>query len=143
MAVEGTKELLKKFEMLSTAGKTKVLRAASRAAGAAVVKEAKARIPVGSESHRTYDGTLVSPGFARRSIRAVTFVDKRSGKVGVRVGVRARAFYAINFVELEKGNSRHRGKPWLKPSFGATEKQQIEAFESRMRKVINKAVKMR
>lgn len=143
MAVEGTKALFKKFDTLSLAGKTKVLRAGARAAGAVVVKQAKANIPVGSEPHRTYDGVLVSPGFARRSIRAITYVNKRTGIVGVVVGVRSRAFYATHFVETERGNSKTRGKPWLSPAFGSTEARQISEFERRAKEVINKAIKQR
>ena len=141
MAVEGVKELMRKFEKLGAAGQTKVLRAACRGAGAVVRKQARANIPVGSEPHRLHDGTLVTPGFARKSIVARVFVNKSKGTVSVAIGVRAKAFYAVQFVEMERGNSRSRGKPWLRPAFETTEDQQRAQFERRFREVINKVVR--
>lgn len=141
MAVEGVKQLMKKFDALNVAGKTKVLRAAGRAAGAVVVKDARTRIPVGSKAHRTHDGVLVAPGFARRSIVTRLFVNRSNGKVSAAVGVRARAFYATQFVETEKGKSTRRGRPWLQPAFEATRAKQISEFERRFRAVIEKARK--
>jgi HK97 gp10 family phage protein len=155
MAVDGVKELLKKFDRLNTAGKTKVLRAASRAAGATVAKDARSRIPVGSQAHRTLNyrkigdrgkglgaaGILVTPGHARRSIKVATYVNRSTGAVGAVVGVRSSAWYAVQFVELEKGKSTRRGRPWLRPAFDATRAKQISEFERRFRAVINKALK--
>lgn len=136
--VLGVKELLRKFDQLKLAGQEKVLRAAVRSAGNAVAKEARQRIPVGSIAHRTYRKNLVSPGFARRSIRVLTYVDKRNGRVGAVVGVRAQAYYATQFVELERGKSKVKGKPWLRPAFEATTERQISEFNRAFLRVINK-----
>lgn len=141
--VDGVKELLRKFDELSTIGKEKALRAAVRGAVAPIVKQAKATIPVGTVAHRTYRNVLVSPGFARRSIVAKTFVDRRRGSVAAVVGVRAQAFYAVQFVELERGKSRDKGKPWLRPAFESTEQQQIDAFSKSLMRVINRIRKKR
>lgn len=137
-AVLGTKELLRKFNELQNEAKLKVLRAAARKAGNIVAKEAKSRIPVGSIPHRTYRKVLVSPGFAKRSIVVRTYINKRTGRVGAVVGVRAQAFYAVQFVELERGKSSARGKPWLVPAFNATSDQQENAFKVEMLRVIQR-----
>ena len=134
----GVKELMKKFDQLKAAGKEKVMRAAVRSAANAVAKEARQRIPVGSIAHRTYRKNLVSPGFAKRSIRVLTYVDKRNGRVGALVGVRAQAYYALNFVELERGKSKVKGKPWLRPAYEATAEKQISEFNRAFLRVINK-----
>lgn len=139
--VVGAKELLRKFDKLKVAGKEKVLRAAVRSAANVVAKEAKQRIPVGSVEHRTYRKVLVSPGFARRSIKVQTYVNKRTGAVGALVGVRAQAFYAVQFVELERGKSKVKGKPWLRPAFDATTEKQISEFNRAFLRVINKVAR--
>lgn len=153
--VLGVKELLRKFDQLKVAGKEKALRAAVRGAANVVVKEAKARIPVGSIPHRVggrkalkatrnraardrVQGVLVSPGFARRSIIARTYTDKKTGRVGAVIGVRAKAFYAVQFVEMERGKSKVKGKPWLRPAFDATEEKQISEFHRAFLRIINK-----
>jgi HK97 gp10 family phage protein len=141
MAVEGIQQLLKKFDQLSVAGKAKVLRAACRGAGAAVAKDARTRIPVGSESHRTYDKQLVAPGFARRSIVVQVQKNFTTGAISAVVGVRARAFYAMQFIEMERGKSSQTGRPWLVPAFEATRAKQISEFERRFKDVIAKALK--
>lgn len=137
-SVLGVKELLRKFDQLKVAGKEKALRAAVRGAANVVAKEAKQRIPVGSIAHRTYRKVLVSPGFARRSIKVQTYVNRRTGAVGAMVGVRAQAFYAVQFVELERGKSKQRGKPWLRPAFDATTEKQMSEFHRAFLRVINK-----
>lgn len=140
--VLGIKELLRKFDQLKTAGKEKVLRASVRGAANVVAKEAKQRIPVGSIAHRTYRKNLVSPGFARRSIKVQTYVNRRTGAVGAVVGVRAQAFYAVQFVELERGKSKQRGRPWLRPAFDATTEKQISEFNRAFLRVINKVARI-
>lgn len=154
-SVLGVKELLRKFEQLKTAGKEKALRAAVRGAANVVVKEAKARIPVGSIPHRVggrkalkakrnraareaKQGVLVSPGFARRSIVARTYTDKKTGRVGAVIGVRALAFYAVQFVEMERGKSKVKGRPWLRPAFEASESRMISEFHRAFQRVIQR-----
>lgn len=136
--VIGTKELLRKFNELQAEAKLKVLRAAARKGGNIIAKEAKARIPVGSEPHRTYRKVLVAAGFAKRSIVVRTYINKRNGRVGAVVGVRAQAFYAVQFVELERGKSSARGKPWLVPAFNATLQQQQDGYKVEMLRVIQR-----
>ena len=60
----------------------------------------KADIPVGTQQHRTYTKRLVQPGFAKRSIRQLTGTrDIGENKLSVATGVRAEAYYAIQFYD--------------------------------------------
>lgn len=153
--VIGIEELMRKFDMLKTAGKEKALKAAVRSAANVVVKEAKARIPVGSMSHRVggrkalaakrnraarerIQGVLVSPGFARRSIVARTYTDRKTGRVGAVIGVRAQAYYAVQFVEMERGKSKAKGRPWLRPAFQSSEPKMISEFHRAFQRVIQR-----
>lgn len=138
-AVEGMRELMRALGELGAGVQLNALRSAAQAAGRAVVKNAQGRIQVGDEPHRTYRGVLVSPGFARRSIVARSYIDKRRGRVGVAIGVRAQAFYAVNFLELERGRSGARGRPWLRPAFEASEQQMLDAYRNALQRAVNKA----
>ena len=66
-----------------------------------VLRQMQAKIPVGTEAHRTYRKRLVAPGFAQRSFRRLTgkkYINR--GKLSIAMGLRAEAFYAIRFYDL-------------------------------------------
>lgn len=136
--VEGVKELIKKLNALSGPDMKRALRASVRSAGKVVAEAAKQNIPVGTEAHTTYKGVLVAPGFAKRSIRVVTSFNRETGRFEASIGVRAQAFYAVNFVELEVGKSTSRGRPWLRPAFEQTEGKQLGEFNKALGKAIKK-----
>lgn len=96
----------------------KILRAGVSGAMNDVKKRAAQLIPVGSVAHRTYKGRLVAPGFAKRSLKVVTRVDKSGFKASAVLGVRTEAFYAIQFVEL--GTSKMPARPWLRTAFSGS-----------------------
>lgn len=140
-AVEGVPELLRKFDQLAAETRQKALRTPIRRAAKVVADEAAGRIPVGSIAHRTYDGSLVAPGFARRSIKVVTYINRRTGAVGAMVGVASRAYYAVQFVELERGKSTARGRPWLRPAFDETTDKQVAEFIAAFRRTVRRLVR--
>lgn len=128
----GFDELAKKLSTLTSDEEIgKALSQAVRAALAEVVKDARSRIPVGTEAHRTYKGRLVAPGYARRSIRTLVRKDKTNHKVTGLVGVRAEAYYALQFVEL--GTSKMAAQPWLRPAFEASKDPAISQIGKGMR----------
>lgn len=137
--LEGVAELMKKLDALGKLEDGKALRAAGRAAGRVVADRARALIPKGDVAHRTYKGRLVAPGFASRSIRYIASLSKDKQKVTVIVGVRAEAFYAVQFVEL--GTSKMERQPWLRPAFQSTIDQQEAALADHLRKTIEKIAK--
>lgn len=141
MSLEGFAELDRQLAELGAAVTGSALRAAVRAGGNVVKKDAQARIPVGTEMHKTYKGRLVAPGFAKRSVRVVTKMSRDRQKASAAIGVRAEAFYAAQFLEL--GTSRMAARPWLRPAHHATQDAQIEAMGKAMKRTILRAAKKR
>lgn len=66
MAVEGLGEVKKAFDNLQKGGQIRVLRSSLNAALIPVVKALRLSAPKGTESHRTYKGRTVAPGFLHR-----------------------------------------------------------------------------
>lgn len=96
------------------------LKSAVRSGMAEPLKKARQLIPVGVDAHQTIKGRTVAPGFARRSIRVISKIDRKSGgqRAYALLGVRKEAFYAVQFVEL--GTSKMPAQPWLRPAFAAS-----------------------
>lgn len=137
-ALLGIAELNKKLNDLADPKENgKVLRQSVGAAMRVVMKEARTRIPVGTQEHKTYKGRLVGPGFASRSLRVSTSF--REGVASARLGVRREAFYAVQFIEL--GTSKIPRQPWLVPSLEAKQDEAVYALADAMRKRIEKIAK--
>lgn len=111
--LQGLPELDKKLAELGVKTEAKILRQAVREAMRPALNDAKRTVPVGTEAHTTYKGRLVAPGFAKRSLRIVTELNKTTGGMSAKLGVRKEAFYAVHFWEY--GSPRHPRKPWLGP----------------------------
>lgn len=137
--IKGLKELEDKLVALGGAVGAKVLRSASLLALTPVVREAKLRIPVGDDAHRTYKGNLVSPGFAKRSVKKASWSNRVTGKAKASVGVKREAFYAVSFVEL--GTSKMDAQEWLLPAFLAQRKVVEQRFAKTLKRKIEQAVK--
>jgi hypothetical protein len=140
-ALEGTRELEQKLRALGSAFAVPIMRSALRFGIRPAFKRAQQTIPVGKVAHRTYKGRLVAPGFAKRSLRVVTRVSKDKRTFSAALGVRKEAFYAVQFIEREMGNSKQSASPWLRPAFRMTGPQQLQALADRLRDRINKVAK--
>lgn len=137
-ALEGVAELNRKLLQLADPKENaKVLRQSVGAAMRVVQKEARSRVPQGTIEHKTYKGRLVAPGFASRSLRVVT--SAKDGTATARLGVRAEAFYAVQFIEL--GTSKIPRAPWLVPAFEAKKDEALTALSEAMQKRIDKIAK--
>ncbi len=129
---EGFAELSSKLATLSDDQTVaSVLAPAIRAALIDVKKKAAAYLPDGIDPHKTYKGRTVAPGFARRSIRVLVKKHKTGEQVAGLIGVRAEAFYALQFVEL--GTSKMAARPWLRPAFLQSENAQIREIAQGMK----------
>ena len=167
--LKGFKELAIKLNKLEAGLRVKTLRKALFKATTPVVRQMKSRIPVGTEAHRTYKKRLVTPGFAKRSIKRLTgkkFISK--GKLSIAIGVRAEAYYAIRFYDLgpytisrrrqstnikakgHVGNQRRKIaiKPytlkkvlWLSSTFTANQYAMISSLRNHLKDEINKVAK--
>lgn len=134
--LEGVAELTRKLNEMGTKIAGKELRGTARAAMKIVRDRAAAAIPVGSVPHTTYKGRRVFGGFAKRSLRLFSFINKRTGSVEAVVGPSAEAFYASQFVEL--GTSKMAARPWLRPTFISSEKDVLKAIGEQLRKRIER-----
>lgn len=153
--LEGVRKLTAKLNKLDGATQVKVLRSVLFKATTPTVRLMKARVPVSNRASRTYKGRLVGPGFARRSIRRITgrkFLSK--GLLSVAIGVRAEAFYAINFIDQgphtitdrrvssgrRSSTSRNirpyilRRQPWFESSFLANQSRMLTDIKTNLKK---------
>ncbi len=137
--IKGLAELEEKLVRLGAETGAKVLRSAALLSVTPVVREAKLRIPVGDTIHRTYKGNIVSPGFAQRSVKKVSRLNKRRGSAKASVGVKREAFYAVSFVE--QGTSKMDAQEWLLPAFRARRNEVENRFAKQLKRKIEKAVK--
>lgn len=115
------------------------MRSAVRAGIRPAFQRAQQTIPVGLDTHRTYKGRLVAPGFSKRSLRIVTRVSADKTRVSAAIGVRREAFYAVLFTEL--GTSKMPARPWLRESMRSTEAQQYAALAAKLKQRIEAVAK--
>lgn len=137
--LKGARELDRKLAELGAVAGSKVMRQALRAAMKPVLEEARAAAPEGDELHRTYRGRLVAPGFAKRSLRLVVRRPGKDGTFRVVLGVRAEAFYALQFIEL--GFRNEPARPWLVPTFEREQGNALARFKDELSKRIEKAAR--
>lgn len=130
--LEGVAELTRKLNELGVQTAGRELRGTARAAMKIVHQKALAAIPVGTVPHTTYKGRRVFGGFAKRSLRLVSFINKRTGSAEAIVGPSREAFYASQFVEL--GTSKMAARPWLRPALQSSESEVLKAIGDQLRK---------
>lgn len=130
-ALEGVRELTGKLTELGGKFAAKELRGTVKAALETAEHVARARMPVGTEPHKTYKGRLVSPGFAISTLHIETRLDKRTGSAIASLGPSREAFYASLFVEL--GTSRMPAQPWLRPAFEESQEPMLRALADELR----------
>lgn len=137
--LEGVAELTAKLNALGVEVAGKNLRGSARAAMKVAYERAQATIPQANLGHQIYtrkrDSSkrrFVWPGFALRSLRLISGIDKRTGVVRAVLGVRKDAFYAVQFVEF--GTSRQPAQPWLRNALENTQSQVL----ARLREDIGK-----
>lgn len=104
----------------------KVLKIGVKAAMREPQQKARALIPTGIEAHFSYLGRILTPGFARRSIRVITKVLGGGLAAFALLGVRKEAFYAVQYVEL--GTSKMAAQPWLRPAFAASKDPMVRGL---------------
>jgi HK97 gp10 family phage protein len=135
----GLKDLERKLKKLDGAVSEKVLRSAVMNASTPAFKAIKAAAPVGKKAHRTHKGNLVAPGFLRRSIKRFSRI--RHGRsrswAAASIGVRAEAYYGLQFVEL--GTKKMRARPWFVQAFKSQQKRMEQRFIQQLRAKIMRA----
>ena len=137
--IQGYKQFEKRLDALGDPRKArKAIRAGLNGALNIVVKDVRQNVKRGTDSHTTYKGRLVAPGFASRSVKKVIKIVGDS-LVG-RVGFKKEAFYILFF---ETGTRFVRKDPTLEPAMTSNEKKMIEKYGEAMLKWIRKQAKKR
>jgi hypothetical protein len=136
--LEGTAELSRQLRALGAAFSIPILRAMVRAGIKPAAERWKQTIWKGNTAHRTYKGRLVAPGFSSRQIRIVTKATQNGTVVSAALGVRKEAFYAVQFIERELGNSKHAAQPSLRAAMQSTQAEQQAALAAKGRERIAK-----
>lgn len=139
--LEGVAALSVQLKRLGSGMSVPILRAAVRAG----IKPARDRwiqkIWKGKGPHRTYKGRLVAPGFSSRQIRIVTKAEAGGQRVSAALGVRREAFYAVQFIERELGNSKRAARPSLREAMQSTQIEQQTALAAKLRERIDRLVR--
>lgn len=139
--LEGVKELTGKLTELGAKLAVRELRGTVKAALEEAEHLARARMPQGSEPHKTYRGRLVSPGFALSTLHIEVSTNKRTGAVVATLGVGREAFYIVQFVEL--GTSKMEAQPWLRPAFEQSQDGMLRKIADELRKRVEKIARRR
>lgn len=135
--IEGMRELSAQLATLGGKVGLKALRAATRNAATPIVRAARLRVPVGTRAHRSYKGNLLTPGYARRSIKKTVRRRGRGRTVAiVDVGVRPEAFYAVQFLEV--GTAKMAARAWLVPAFEAARDDVEQRLSAQLKRQIER-----
>jgi len=137
--LEGVGELTAKLNELGVKLAARELRGTVKDALELAEHRARARIPQGSQPHKTYRGRLVSPGYAISTLHIETRINKRTGAAEAMLGVGREAFYAVAFVEL--GTAHTPAQPWLRPSFEDAEDAMLKQISTSLFQRIEKTRK--
>lgn len=144
--LEGVAELTAQLRALADPKQQlSTLKAAVRNPMRKVERQARLNIaaisPGKRAMHRTYRGRLVTAGFAARSIRTIVKVSRDKQSATAILGVKAEAFYALQFLEL--GTAYIPATPWLLPAFESLHDEMLRGVASVMRERVERIAKMR
>ena len=134
--LEGVKNLIGALNELGVSVAAKELKGTVVGALEEVEHKARARMPQGTEPHKTYRGRLVSPGFAISTLHIESGLNKRTGTAFALLGVGREAFYEVQFQEL--GTRFQVAQPWLRPSFVESEDAMLAGIGTELRDRIRK-----
>lgn len=137
----GLNHLSKQMKKLQTSTSLKIMRNSAREAMAPVLKATRPRVPVGTRAHRTYKKNIVSPGFAQRSLRMITFVNKKTGTADAVIGLRKQAYYAIHYWKWGAYGKKRAPGDWLSPVFEGQSSEIVKRFADALRKRIADALR--
>lgn len=147
--VIGVDALKKKISVIAEETDPKLTAQALRSAMKPMLSAARANAPTGEDSHRTYKGRLVSPGFLKRNIKLKKLRFRDKSRVGYGLWAQGEAWYGQ---ALERGRKAGRkGKyawgsirpdPWLGKAYAAHKDGLSRSFKAEMSKRIMQKVKL-
>lgn len=133
-SLEGVAALTKQLIALQKLDDGKVLKSAVKAGINEALKKAREYVPVGTVPHRTYQGLLVAPGFAKSQLRTIATINSAKNVASGLLGVRKAAYYILQYVEF--GTRFQRAQPFIRRALMDAR----EDAESKLRGVLQKAV---
>lgn len=154
MSISGYRELSAQLKAMKAATSGRAMRSAVTAAAKPALDAARAAAPQANPPYgpyatrttpidpypkKTYKGRLVTPGFASRSVASRSRISRDGQAARVEIGVRAEAFYSIQFLEL--GTSKIPKRPWLEPAFRGSRSAIDARLTGDLRRAIDRAVK--
>jgi HK97 gp10 family phage protein len=127
--LSGIAELTKQLDALTSLEDGKALKRCVKAGINEALKRAREIIPqeginghqgrahrlkVSKALHEKYGGigALVTPGFAKRSLRTISTINESKDVASGVLGVRKAAYYAVQFLEF--GTHKMKAQPWLR-----------------------------
>lgn len=166
MATQGLEDINRAFDNLKKGGQIRTLRSATNAALNPALKALRAAAPRGSESHKTYKGRTVAPGFlSRRGIVKSVRVSKDKTRVLGNVRLAGEAWYG-SLIEhgyrpgkrsndikkasrkgslsdkrlsaLGDNRVKRAPKPWFNPTVDKLSQPMLDAYSDKMEKAIIK-----
>lgn len=139
----GVAELTKKLgELADPKAQASALREAVRKPMMDVKKAAEALIrsqrvsPGEAEWHRSYKGDILTQGYASRNFRVVVRMSRDKQSATALLGLRSKAFYALQFHEI--GTSTLPKRPFLVPAFELSKDSALRKIGATMRARIDK-----
>lgn len=140
--VVGIDELLHMLSDIQESVQPKIVAQAARSAMLPMLRQARALAPEGDETHRTYKGRLVAPGFLKRNIRLRKMKFKDKNRVGYSLAARGEAFYGkileVGFKPAKSGK-KIAGRPWLGKAEAMTADDVDKSFRAELLKRIERA----
>jgi HK97 gp10 family phage protein len=133
-SLEGVAALTKQLIALQKLDDGKVLKSAVKAGINEALKKAQEYVPVGTVPHRTYQGLLVAPGFAKSQLRTIATINAAKNVASGLLGVRKAAYYILQYVEF--GTRFQRAQPFIRRALMDAR----EDAEAKLRGVLQKAV---
>ena len=146
--VIGVDIIKRKITAIDRSIEPKFIAQAIRAAMAPVQRQAKKNAPQGTETHKTYTGRLVAPGFLKRNIRIKRIKKRRSDVIAYSLAARGDAFYGkilegdwtYKGGRNKQGRQIHKyGREWLGRAYTTHGQKMEESFLTALKKRIDKA----
>jgi HK97 gp10 family phage protein len=137
--LEGVAALTRQLQTLGKLDDGKALKRAVKAGITPALKIAQAIIPIGTEPHRTYQGLLVAPGFAKTQLRTISTINSAKNIASGILGVRKAAYYILQYVEL--GTRFQRAQPWIRRALLEGRDEGEQALRASLAADVEKAAK--
>lgn len=138
-SLEGVAALTKQLIALQKLDDGRALKNAVKSGINQALKKAQEYVPIGTVPHRTYQGLLVAPGFAKTQLRTISTINSQKNVASGLLGVRKAAYYILQYVEF--GTRFQRPQPFIRRALMDAREDAESALRASLQRAVNKAVK--